>query len=164
MQPVRRWLVVMGAVAGMLAVSALAVALSRQETPSGRKVGTGEVGSPGRVFATDRGDPIDVDLVQGANGTRCIGISGEPYLTSRYCPPQATIESGRAYTALSPVEGEEPSVLVGFLPRGRTRVLVSLDGVSALGRTQEGLFLVILRPGALDAAGGTKLTVEFASN
>ncbi len=118
-------------------------------------------GTPGRVFAVLRGDPVNVDLRKAKGGKRCIAISGEPYLSSRFCPPLRSIRASGAYTVMSPVEGDAPSLVLGFLPRARSRAAVTAEGSKALAESRGPLFLAVLAPGALGPAGDGAVRVEF---
>jgi hypothetical protein len=117
--------------------------------------------APGRVFAISRGDSVNVDLVRGTPTTRCIAISGSPYLSSRYCPPLDTIRSRKAFTVLSPIEGDAPPLVIGFLPSGTSRVAVTAGDSKAIGETRKPLFLAVLAPAALGPTGEEPVTVEF---
>ena len=87
-----------------------------------------------------------------------LAISGDPYLSSTLCEPPA---SRGVYTVVSPLEGEAPSLVIGLLPEGRSRAVVTAGGVGALGESRESAFVVVLAPGALGPAGDVPVEVEF---
>jgi hypothetical protein len=86
---------------------------------------------------------------------------GKPYLSSRYCPPLDTIRSSRAFTVLSPLEGDAPPLVVGFLPGDTSRVAVTAGDSKAIGESRKPLFLAVLPPDALGPTGSNTVKVEF---
>jgi hypothetical protein len=148
-------LIVVGILGAVVVLGALLV--GRDSGGSGSDPGA--TGPPGRVYAVDRGDPVTVTLE--TDGERCISIEGDPYLSSTYCPPTATIRSGRAYTVASPIEGAGPVLVIGFLPAGRSRAAVTAGSAQAPADVRPPLFLASLPSSALGPEGDEPVTVDF---
>jgi hypothetical protein len=106
------------------------------------------------------GDPVTVDVRRlGSKG--CLAISGDPYLTSTSCFALSSARSTGVYTVISPVEGDAPSLVVGFLPDRARRAVITVGDAPTLGKTRARIFLAELGPGALGPNGDRPVDVEF---
>lgn len=155
---------VVAAVVGLALVAAvIVVAVTRDsgQADSSRGSTSKPVRSQIRAFAVSRGDPVNVDVTPGDDARRCLAISGDPYLSSALCEPPNAESSRGVYTVVFPVEGEAPSLVIGLLPEGKSRAVVTAGGVGALGESRETAFVVVLPPGALGPAGDEPVKVEF---
>ena len=153
--------VAIAGVVGVAVVAAVTMLGSAEEPPEPAMRTPGSPQFPDRVFDVRRGDPVNVVLWRQSTAKRCLAISGDPYLTSSFCPESSVIRSSGAYTVLSPVEGEAVSLVVGFLPSGAARAVATAGDSSAIGESRGPLFLVVLAPGALGPSGDEPVAVEF---
>lgn len=149
-------------IAGAAIVGAAALVAARGGTTPQRVPSASEnVVAPGRAFSADTGSPVDVDVERGEGNSLCIAISGDPYLSSSLCSTQSAIEERGAYTIAAPVEGNGAVLVVGLVPVGARRVLVTTRGATTLGALSGRVFLAKLPSGALDATGEEAVSVRF---
>jgi hypothetical protein len=145
--------------AGGVAAAAIALALmSGGETQSATTDGPSPVVTQGRIFDVARGDPLNVDLT-GSGPRRCLAVSGEPYLSSRFCFALSSARTTGTFTALAPVDDPGPTLVVGFLPRSTDRAVVKAGESSAIGESRGSVFLAVLGQRELEA--GEAIQVEF---
>ena len=153
--------VALGGLALVAVVGALALARKSEQSDAGVASTSNPVRSQIRAFAVHRGDPVNVDLLPGNDAQRCLAISGDPYLSSTLCEPPTSESSRGVYTVVSSVEGDAPPLVIGLLPEGRSRAVVTAGGFGALGESRETVFMVVLARNALGPAGDEPLKVEF---
>ena len=153
--------VAVGGLALVAVVGALAVARDAEQSDTGGGSTSNPVRSQIRAFAVRRGDPVNVDLLPGDDAQRCLAISGDPYLSSTLCEPPTSESTRGVYTVMSPVDGDAPPLVIGLLPEGRTRAVVTAGGFGALGESRETVFMVVLMRNALGPAGDQPVEVEF---
>lgn len=65
------------------------------------------------------------------------------------------------YTVMFHVEGDARPLVIGHLPEGRCRAVVTAGGFGALGKSRETVFMVVLVRNALGPAGDQPVKVEF---
>ena len=104
---------------------------------------------------------MNVDVLLGDNAQRCLAISGDPYLSSTLCEPPPSESSRGVHTVVSPVEGDAPPLVIGLLPEGRSRAVVTAGEFGALGESRGPVFMVVLARNALGPAGDEPVKVEF---
>jgi hypothetical protein len=69
------------------------------------------------VFAFGAGDPVDVDLLAGKGGVRCLAVSGEAYPSSVGCFLMKDAAKDGSYQVVMPL-GDAPVLVVGYAPMG----------------------------------------------
>ena len=152
------------AVVGLVLVAVVGALAAAQKSEQSRSDG-GSTSMPLRsqirAFAVSRGDPVNVAVLPGDAAQRCLAISGQPYLSSTVCEPAPSESSRGVYTVVFPIEGNAPPIVIGLLPQGRSRAVVTAGGVGALGESREMAFMVVLPHNALGPAGDEPVKVEF---
>ena len=156
-------LAALGGLALVAGAVVLAVARESGESDTSGESTSDPVRPQGRLFAVSRGDPVNVDLLRGENAGRCIAISGDPYLSLSLCDPLTSGASRGAYAVASPVEGrsDAPSLVIGFLPTGKSRAVVTAGELGTIGESRETVFVAVLAPGALGPEGDEPVEVEY---
>jgi hypothetical protein len=114
------------------------------------------------VFATTAGNPVDVDLLAGKAGVRCLSVSGDAYPSSVSCFQIKEAARNGSYQVVMPL-GDAPIVVVGYAPNGNEDVAVNAGKANAAIAKHDNVFLASLPPGALGPDNAVKVNVVFGS-
>lgn len=114
------------------------------------------------VFATNAGDPVDVDLLAGKGGVRCLTVAGDAYSSSVSCFQVKEAAKSGSYQVVIPL-GDAPILVVGYAPNGKENVAVSAGNANAPSTKHENIFIASLPPGALGPDNAAKVNVAFGS-
>jgi hypothetical protein len=114
------------------------------------------------VFAFGAGDPVDVDLLAGKGGVRCLAVSGEAYPSSVGCFLMKDAAKDGSYQVVMPL-GDAPVLVVGYAPNGKSRVEAKTGPATGQGVVRDQVFMATLAPGALGHDNAAKVTVVYGS-
>lgn len=115
------------------------------------------------IFAGSQGDLVDVDLLAGKGGIRCLSISGDAYSSSVGCFDQKDAAKSGSYQVVIPVRSDAPTLVVGFAPSGKSRVTANAGGLEARAVVRGQVFVATLEAGALGANNNTPVGVRYGS-
>jgi hypothetical protein len=101
------------------------------------------------VFAASKGDRVDVDLLAGKGGFRCMSVWGDGYSSSVSCFELKDIATKGSYQAVIPLDSRAPVLVVGYAPDGTSRAQVSAAESEAQAVLRGQVFVATLDPGAL---------------
>ena len=115
------------------------------------------------VFRRSQGQVVDVDLLAGKGGIRCLSVSGDQYSSSISCFDQKVAAKSGSYQVVIPLIDGAPAVVVGVAPNGKSRVQATAAGLQTQGVMRGQLFVTNLEPGALGANNAAPVSVSFGN-
>ena len=117
----------------------------------------------GQIYSTDDGDPVDVSYALDESGRGCMSvIGGISYGGYTNCFDPDELEEGGTYKLIVPMSVDMPAVVVGVMPAGATRALVTALGwETARAETRGQWFLASLEPADPDPYDLADIRVEF---
>lgn len=113
------------------------------------------------VFHRSQGQLVDVDLLAGKGGIRCLSVSGDLYSSSISCFDQRDAAKSGSYQVVIPLLDNAPVVVVGVAPNGKSRVQATAAGTQARGVMRGQMFVTNLEPGALGENNAAPVSVSF---
>ena len=159
------WLLAVTAAAAIAVAVVLAVSMRDTSEP---KPETGL--TPGTIYSTRRGDPLDVVYEIHESGMGCmhlrrahgLHLGGVPYGVGPRCFDIEEAEQGGTYWVLLPASTKDPALVVGVMPSGATAATASGVGWSTAWAEVRGRwFLASLAPALPDESNLEDFRVRF---
>jgi len=148
------WLLLLGCAIGALAVGLVAVLVADR---GGR---TGEL-TPGMVFSTDDGDPIDVLYGPDEQGYGCTNVGAFFYPSIISCFDLDTVDETGSYGLVIPLSKGKPPLVVGVMPAGASAATVQVRSTAVHADTRGRWFLASLPRGSLEPGSQMPFDVTF---
>ena len=110
------------------------------------------------VFAVNKGDSVDVDLLAGKGKMACLQVSGGGYSSAVSCFDQDQVASTGSWLSL-PGGDTSPAIMVGVTPQGKQHATVTVAGAVSNATVRNGIFVAEV---AGNATANAPATVQFA--
>lgn len=116
----------------------------------------------GRIFSTDAGDNVDVEVLRDSETTRCLQVSGFRYPSATSCFGMQEAATRGPYQVVIRTKVAVPPLVIGVMPSNVIGARVRVGSDTTQARVRGRWFLAALEPGALGPNNSAPVSVEFS--